>query len=471
MGLFARQGRFAVDVRTWLESHYPEVEPYAFYRDLFGVGSLDSKGSMTAGKYCGIAVQVTKEHKAKRYTLTDELDNLPQILDTDDFVVISPMSYAGKTQQSKYQRFCYAVAIDLDSVNGSKGIATLLSHTDERPAPDGSTIRFMPVPTYIVSSSANNVHLYYMFDSPIPMYKSNRESLSRWKTQITEKLWNQNVTKLYNAVQQEPIGQCMRAVGSRTKDGRDKVRAFKVGSHLSVGYLNQHPFVSPENQIHVWNSPEKRDGEPGIMGRKETTVKPAFYDWYKRQISTYAVQGKRYFCIMVMAIIGRKCGVPFEQVEQDALAFVPMLDSKRTDDESHFTPEDALKAITAYDVPHFMFMKRETLVRLSGVPMQANKRNGRTQEAHLRRARAVQNIDYPEGEWRNVCGAPTKKELVRQYMASHPCETVTQIARGCGVSRPTVYKWFEELEQERYSQGKPQDGTPPAASSGGAFQQ
>ena len=118
MGLFARQGRFAVDVRTWLESHYPEVEPYAFYRDLFGVGSLDSKGSKTAGKYCGIAVQITKEHKAKRYTLTDELDNLPQILDTDDFVVISPMSYAGKSQQSKYQRFCYAVAVDLDSVNG-----------------------------------------------------------------------------------------------------------------------------------------------------------------------------------------------------------------------------------------------------------------------------------------------------------------------------------------------------------------
>ena len=145
-----------------------------------------------------------------------------------------------------------------------------------------------------------------------------------------------------------------------------------------------------------------------------------------------------------MAIVGRKCGVPFEQVEQDALAFVPMLDGKRTDDESRFTPEDALKAITAYDVPHFVFMKRETLVRLSGVPMQANKRNGRTQEAHLRRARAVQNIDYPEGEWRNVCGAPTKRQKVLEYIAAHPGESVSTIAKGCGVSRQTVYKWMRE---------------------------
>lgn len=433
-----------MDVRTWLVAHYPEVDALSFYRDLFGVGSLDAKDAMTPGKYCGIAVQVTKNHKAKRYTLTDELDNLPAILSSGDFVVISPMSYAGKTQQSKYQRYCYAVAIDLDSVDGASGIETLISYADERPY-HGETIRLMPLPTYVVASSENNVHLYYMLETPIPMFKSNRESLSRWKTQITAKLWNQNVTKLYDAVQQEPIGQCMRAVGSIAKDGNSRVRAFKTGEHLSIEYLNQYPFVSPENQIQVWNSPQKRDSKRPVHERKEITVNPAFYEWYQRQLPTYAIQGKRYFCVMVMAIIGRKCGIPFERIEQDALELVPMLDSKRTDDGNRFTDEDALKAITAYNVAHFMFMRRETLVRLSGVPMTANKRNGRTRQAHIKRVNAMIDFDISMGEKdvRYHGGAPTKQAMVEEYAAAHPDLSRRQIAQELGLSRNTVNKWLK----------------------------
>lgn len=436
-----------MDSREWLEQTFEEVSPLAFYRDLFPLGELDKKDAFSKGKYCGICVQV-KDQKAKRYTITDELDNLEELLSSDDFTVISPLSYAGKSQKATNQRFCYAIAVDLDNLIVSEtgepvGIESLLSQTKDVPFGE-QIVATNPRPTYIVASSANNVHLYYLLDKPIPMYKSNKESLARYKTNLTERLWNIYITKDYKATQQEPIGQGMRAVGSISKDGKSRVRAFRTGERVTIDYLNRYPFCREENKITVWNSPEPRDKKI-VAGRKATTVKPAFYEWYKRQLPDYTAEGKRYFGLMVMAIIGRKCGISREQVEDDALSFVPQLDEKTRTADNHFTNEDALKAITAFDVDRFMFMKRETLVRLSGVPMKANKRNGRTRQAHMKRVNRIIDMDIEDGEKdvRYHGGAPTKKEAVLAYFQEHPSESVTEIAKGCGVSRPTVYKWLK----------------------------
>jgi len=435
-----------VDSREWLEQNFEEVSPLAFYRDLFPLGELDQKDAFTKGKYCGICVQV-KDQKAKRYSITDELDNLEELLSTDDFTVISPMSYAGKSQKAQNQRFCYALAIDLDNLlcndQQAAGIESLISQATEIIEKDGKPFSWIPRPTYIVASSANNVHLYYLFEEPIPMYKSNRESLSKYKTDLTDRLWNKYITSDYKAVQQEPIGQSMRAVGSISKDGKSRVRAFLTGEKVSVEYMNRYPFVHEENQIHVWNDPQPKDKKI-VAGRKATTVKPAFYEWYKRQLPDYAVEGKRYFGLMVMAIIGRKCGISQEQVEQDALDFVPRLDAMTKTESNHFSNDDALKAITAYDVGHFMFMKRETLVRLSGVPMKANKRNGRKQSVHMKYLNGTNALKRSLGE-EFATGAPTKRDQVLLYYSTHPDQSVTEIARGCGVSRPTFYKWIRNM--------------------------
>ena len=38
----------------------------------------------------------------------------------------------------------------------------------------------------------------------------------------------------------------------------------------------------------------------------------------------------------------------------------------------------------------------------------------------------------------------SKDEVISEYLKSHPNITnISQIARGCGVSRPTVYKYFK----------------------------
>lgn len=429
-------GQTSVD---YLAENFEEVGAFEFYRDMFPQGCLDKREAFTKGKYCGIAVQIEGQRKAKRYTLTDELDNLKDLLSSDAFTVISPLSYAGKTQKSEHQRDCYAIAIDLDNVvnDGKKpwGLIDLLSHIEK--------VGRIPAPTYIVASSKNNLHLYYLLEEPLPLFKTNKESLARYKTFLTRLIWNRYTTDSYNAIQQEPIGQGMRAVGTISKDGKDRVRAFKYGKRVTIDYLNSFVF-EPGNEIEVWNKTQEGKGKPRVE-RKSTNSNIGFYNAYKEKLLDYTAEGRRYFGLMILAVIALKCGVSKEQLEKDALSFVPALDGFTEREDNHFREEDALKAITAYDVNHFMFMKRETIVRLSGVPFEPCKRNHRPQMVHVKIMTATRDILYPEGEWRNAEGRPNKSEEVKRYIQEHPQDNVSKLARGCGVSRPTIYKYLKEL--------------------------
>lgn len=92
-----------------LEKFLEPVEPYAFYREIFPEGSFERKGHFEdrkgngiavtvpkgeVDKATGIALQIEGDGKAKRCTITDELDELRELQDTD-FTIMSPISYLG----------------------------------------------------------------------------------------------------------------------------------------------------------------------------------------------------------------------------------------------------------------------------------------------------------------------------------------------------------------------------------------
>lgn len=89
-----------------------------------------------------------------------------------------------------------------------------------------------------------------------------------------------------------------------------------------------------------------------------------------------------------------------------------------------------------------MLTQRESLENWQGWEYKPIKRNGRKQNEHLRRARAVQAIDYPDGEWRNKKGAPTAEQTVREWQEQHPDGKKVDCARDTGLSRTTVTKWW-----------------------------
>lgn len=80
-----------------LATRFPEVVALEFYREVFPSGSLAKRGEYVEGRYCAIAVRV-REDRAYRYSITDDLETINDLIQTDDFCIMSPVTYAGKTQ-------------------------------------------------------------------------------------------------------------------------------------------------------------------------------------------------------------------------------------------------------------------------------------------------------------------------------------------------------------------------------------
>ena len=132
-----------------------------------------------------------------------------------------------------------------------------------------------------------------------------------------------------------------------------------------------------------------------------------------------------------------KCGISLEELERDAFGLIERFNK----DESPFTKEDVLAALEGYDSAWFTYPV-EKMANRSDVPLEKTKRNGRKQDVHLERARAVQMIDYPNREWINKEGAPTKKSIVQKWKSDHPEGKKADCIRDTGLDKKTVYKWW-----------------------------
>lgn len=86
-----------------LATRFPEVAAPEFYRELFPASKLEKRGEYVEGKYCAIAVRVG-EDRAYRYSITDDLETVNDLIQTDDFYIMSPVIYAGKMQKQSMAR-------------------------------------------------------------------------------------------------------------------------------------------------------------------------------------------------------------------------------------------------------------------------------------------------------------------------------------------------------------------------------
>ena len=142
---------------------------------------------------------------------------------------------------------------------------------------------------------------------------------------------------------------------------------------------------------------------------------------------------------MCLSIYGVKSGISKKQVEKDAIELMPFLNGMS--DTEPFTENDIKSALECFDERYITF-PIEDISKISGIAIEKNKRNGRKQAVHLERARAVQTIDYPEGEWRNTEGRPDKKKIIAEWQKSHPEGKKIDCHRETGLSRMTIDKWW-----------------------------
>lgn len=435
-----------LDITAALASVYDEVSYMDFYRDIFPVGSFEERGVYENRKYNGIAVSI--QHggkKTKRLTVTDELEAIEQMAMTDDFCLMSPISYAGKNRKSENARFMYALAIDLDGVETLKQWHFFMAQV-ERGHEMQSFVWGLPRPTYLVSSGTG-MHIYYVFEKPIPMFRNVVEQLETLKKRLTWQAWTQGASSLHDKVQYESMFQGFRVVGTITKMG-GRCRAFKVGGKVTVEYLNRFvpeeyrvksfayksdlPLSEAKKKYPEWYQKRVVEGRP----KQTWTCKKDLYDWWIRTLTEGAEQGHRYWCIMTLATYAKKCGVPRDVLEADAYGLIPLMNTKGDE----FTEDDVLHALEAFTDSYITY-PIDTIVKRTGIAIEKNKRNGRKQAVHVKYMNNQRAFKVELGECTNG-GRPSAKRIVMEWQAAHPSGRKADCVRETGLSKKTVYKWW-----------------------------
>lgn len=447
---------------TYLKQYFDEISYKDFYRDIFPVGSFEQKGVFEKGKYNGIIVEVTGEKKSNgktkvlRHTLTDDLEKLDEVVSRDNFCLMSPISYAGKTRDSSMARELYALTFDLDGIqtrikDGSEwpyGLANFFHQVDK--------MKIMPKPTYVVSSGTG-LHMYYVFDKPIPLFENVVDQLETLKKELTRMMWHDSISKLVDEIQYEPVCQGFRVVGTITKNG-ERAKAFITGEKVTIEYLNE--FVSEEYQVKRFayksnltldqakeKYPEWYQKRIIDQEKKGTWIfNRAVYDKWLKRLPKEANLGHRYWAIWVLAVTAMKCGISQDELERDAFNLIDAMNEKDVNKDNPFTEDDVLAAMEGYDSAWFTYPIEKMSYR-SNIPLVKTKRNGLKQNQHLylarRRKADMKAIDLPmkapEGRPK---GSSKERETVLEWRENHPEGKKTDCIRDTGVSKPTVYKWW-----------------------------
>lgn len=430
-------------ILKYLYQFFDEVSPKQFYREIFEPGELAEWGNPTTGKYNAIAVELldrTETVQARRHIITDDLNRLDHLLKSDNFIIISPISYAGKSRSSENARFIYAIAIDFDGITEDHYLRDLFFQIDNG---------VLPKPTFTVFSGSG-LHLYYHLDQPIPCYSAYIQELSNLKRALTRKLWNRYTTELYNKPQIESLFQGFRMVGGITKDKTQRTRAFRTGDRVSLEYLNsfveeQHRTQSIKKRSRLTLSEaqkkypewyERRIVEDQPKGTWK--CKPDLFYWWIRQIKAGAVVGHRYYCIMCLAVYAKKAGITYSELMRIALDLVDPLDKLTNDPTNHFTPDDVMSALEAYNDNYITF-SIDTISSLTNIKIEKNKRNYRKQSLHLKLARANKAILKEAGEMKPE-GRPSRREEVQEWKRNNPLGSKADCVRETGISKATVYR-------------------------------
>lgn len=442
---------------------YPEVSGYDFYRDIFPdneeSGEIGSKYLKPNAVYLyqDEADLGSKRRLRRRIMLNDTWEQ-----DYIDFVERNPMtlcsglSYRGRTNKLEAAQRIHALVFDLDAVGVSQ-FKNLLLRIGKKPG----QVRALPIPTYIVVSGSG-LHLYYVFEQPIDLYPNIKLQFKALKYDLTYRLWDYKLTTQRKEIQYQGINQGFRMVGSLNSKYGTVIRAFKVGSKVKLSYINAYamdkshmvdirkPFrptqltlLDAKDKYPEWY--ERRIVKKAGSGHWHCNI--ALYEWWKRQIE-HIIGGHRYFFLMCLAIYACKCDVSKQQLKHDMNQLFELL--AEVEHENPFTQDDVKSAMEAYDKAYYCFTI-DDIEKLSGVRIERNKRNGRKQAVHLMGARALQQInDQVNGtNWRDGNGRPDKAQQVFEYRAVHPDARKADCIRDTGLSKKTVYKWWNWQPQEK----------------------
>lgn len=399
-----------------------------------------------------------------RLMLLDDEETLT-FLENREFAIMSPVTYVGRTNSYRNARYLYAFAIDLDGVSIHEVRALLR----------GMTTGVYPVANIIVNSG-HGVHVYYLLESPVGMYETRLNALNKMKAGLTRIVWL--VSKL-DTPQVQSVVQGFRLPGTKTKFGKlirafwnrtaplhtlDELNGFLGIYKLSDDEIGQLKERHPHNPARVTlEEAKKRWPEwyaSRVIGRnrvgKKWNINRGLYDWWlaKLRDGSEVTVHHRYWCVLTLVVYAVKCGIPREEVMNDALALVPAFDRKTETVDNPFSEDDVKDAMRAYDEQYCKWPLR-VIETTTGIRIERNKRNGRKQDFHLGIARASRDYqckvrgmtkwDDNRGRKKSTRENSDFAMIVSEWQEQHPgCKNKSLCARETGLTRPTVHRWWDE---------------------------
>lgn len=440
---------------------------------------LDKK--FHAGEYrqAGKPIQMTyidkrtgEEKEAKfDQRVHDDLKELGEAIGKR-FAYMAPISYFGKKANGTNARYLHAITLDLDGV-GIKELKFLIAFIQ-----NGA----IPTPTYLVNSG-HGMHLYYLLEEPEPLYRYARNPITKLKNALIDDIWNDRTSTIKRHKDDQPWGQMYRVVGSLTKLGTGyPTTAYKVGRPTTLEALNDflleqdriqlplekyRPRGTSGHDLEYWKVENPKWYRKRILKEYDTSPSPNKFPWlyetFKQRIPRVARVGNRYNCMCVLFADAAQCGIPYEEAYKYAVSMLEFLNIGVDDEKDLFTREDIDCATKYYATDFGHFMTLERIERLTDMKFPRNKRNGNTQEEHLKMARYMRDeVRGKKDTWRDGNGRPkgskdskkrerkadSAEQVIRDYLQEHPDSSKAEVIRGTGLTKPTVYKWWKIIFKE-----------------------
>ena len=227
------------------------------------------------------------------------------------------------------------------------------------------------------------------------------------------------------------------------------MKNLKPRFHVSLKFPIKEKKKYKDLEYYKKNFPdwyERRVVNKEPARERKWIVKRDLYDWWKMKIIEKISAGHRYFGIMALAIYAKKCGISYEELERDAFGFLEILDNRTEEEDNHFEIDDIMAALSCYHDNYFTF-PRDSIAKLTNVDIPKNKRNGRRQKAHLKLLQGMKKLRKEMGEYINEGGRPkgsgTKENQVKEWRKNNPEGKKAQCIRDTGLSKMTVYKWWD----------------------------
>lgn len=468
-----------------LRAYGEEVSESTFYQDYLFYELYNGE---IEGDYKVLLTEYDAQDKNKVHKI--DVDEISDYLNLND-VAISPCLFYSNWRKKKLLNYVSAFVLDIDKLR-PENLQRFLRLFDE-----GRLLK----PTFIVNSGSG-VHFYYVLDEMLRCDAKYREANKLIAEEVYKSLYDDVIKKeKWPDAQRHWVGQDYRVVNSKTKLYQVS-NAFKVGDTYTIDELREHYQIEidPKKKYatksmikYATNIAKDLDLElPNFENSKETydfikRNKDAAYlvreqrrqerqakkkgkksrkatTWYKNTLfymRDHTNPGHRFSSMKALAIIAFKEKVSREVFISDIEELAEYWSNYDWQGDN-FNAKNVEAIVRLFDgAVRYSNTSAETLEEWLGYEFKriGNKRNGRSQEEHLGRARAVQNFDDPEGNWRNKDGRPKVGQIVLEYRQNNPEARKADCIRDTGLSKPTVYKWWDG-EPKAKSKKKDKDFTP-----------